>query len=572
MNREGLFAPKKGYFLYSLSGFLFVLFCKAEADLAACGNIVWNGSYLLELLAVSLVAGTLLGCLMCFVSCRLSARKRKQEYRQVLSGQGKVFLIALALIILCWIPCYLAYYPAICAYDTNVQTGQIVDGAYNDHHPIAHTLLVAAAMKTGEVLFGDVNTGIALYAALQMLFLAGVLAYGISLLNKFRVRMVFRVLLLLYAMLFPFHWYMSVSVIKDTVFSAFFLLQMLAFYGILQEGGNSRKITGLDIGFFTGTLGMILFRNNGKYAMMVLLFCLLPVLWKGKQCRRLWGRIFINVLIAFLAGNLLLAALFRVTGAKQGDRREMLSIPIQQMARCMLYHGGIGVLPEDDAAMGEQDKALINDFLLNESYREYRPDISDPVKRHTNTYVPRYRTGEFLATYLNLMKEYPGDYINAVLAVNAGYLFPGDTTHAFINENGVDKGLGYVQTRWVDAELNPRGIYKDSKWELLHEKLEDWADRNAYLDIPVLKYIFVPGTYLWLYLLLACTLTLQKRYRMLLPLSAVLGYYITLFLGPTVQLRYLYPLMIVLPFAALLGLGQGGLGQKECDEKDSVKG
>lgn len=572
MNREGLLCAKKGYPLYSLLGFLFVLFCKAEADLAACGNIVWNGSYLLELLAVSLVAGILLGCILCFMSYRLSARERKQECGQVFLGQGKVFWIALALIVLCWVPCYLAYYPAICAYDTNVQTGQIVDGAYNDHHPIAHTLLVAGAMEAGERLFGDVNTGIALYAALQMLFLAGALAYGISLLNRFRVRRVFRVLLLLYAMLFPFHWYMSISVIKDTVFSAFFLLQVLSFYGILREGGNSRKITGLDISFFIGTLGMILFRNNGKYAMMVLLFFLFLALWKGKQCRRLWGRMFLNAMVAFLAGNLLLTALFRVTNAEQGDRREMLSMPIQQMARCMLYHGGIGVLPEDDATMEEQDKALINDFLLDESYREYRPDISDPVKRHTNTYVPRYRTEEFVTTYLNLLAEYPGDYINAVLAVNAGYLFPGDTTHAVINENGVDKGLGYVQTRWVDAELNPRGIYKDSKWELLHEKLEDWADRNAYLDIPVLKYMFVPGSYLWLYLLLACILILQKRYRMLLPLSPVLGYYITLFLGPTVQLRYLYPLMIVLPFAVLLSPGQSGLVQKECDEKDSVKG
>ena len=113
MNREGLLCAKKGYPLYSLLGFLFVLFCKAEADLAACGNIVWNGSYLLELLAVSLVAGILLGCILCFVSCRLSARERKQECGQVFLGQGRVFWIALALKELCWVPSYLAYYPAI---------------------------------------------------------------------------------------------------------------------------------------------------------------------------------------------------------------------------------------------------------------------------------------------------------------------------------------------------------------------------------------------------------------------------------------------------------------------------
>lgn len=48
--------------------------------------------------------------------------------------------------------------------------------------------------------------------------------------------------------------------------------------------------------------------------------------------------------------------------------------------------------------------------------------------------------------------------------------------------------------------LNNRGIYKDSKWPGLYERLETWADGNGYLELPVLKYLFVPGSYLWLYL------------------------------------------------------------------------
>jgi len=37
----------------------------------------------------------------------------------------------------------------------------------------------------------------------------------------------------------------------------------------------------------------------------------------------------------------------------------------------------------------------------------------------------------------------------------------------------------------------------------------------------------------------------------LLPFTWILGYFGTLILGPTVQLRYLYPLMVVLPFMLL---------------------
>lgn len=549
--------------LFALLGFLFVFFQKAEWDLAQKGNIVWNAEYLFQILLISLTAGVLLGCAAGFLVQRISQwikekEKKTDEKKPSLAEKWvlpkRAFAIVFLLIVLCWIPCYLAYYPGICSYDTDVQTGQIESHSYNDHHPIAHTLLVEAAMNAGKAVFGDSNTGMGIYAFLQILFLAGIFTYGSFLLNRLRTAPILQILVLLYEMLYPFHWYMSVSVTKDTVFSGFFLLQMLSLYIILGQGRDSFRPDGQDALFFASTVGMIVFRNNGKYAMIVFLCLCLLGLWRDKAHRKLQGRILANAFLAFAAGNICLSLLFSAVGAGQGDRREMLSMPIQQLARCMIYHGGVDKLPEDDDTMSEEDKALIRDFLLDESYLEYRPDIADPVKRHTNTYVARYRSRDFIRTYLHLLAEYPGDYVNAVLAVNAGYLAPGDVSHAFINVNGVDKGLGYVQTRWVEEILNSRGIYKASKWESLHGALESWADRNGYLDLPVLKYLFVPGTYLWLYLLLATVLLTQKRYRMLLPLSLTAGYYITLFLGPTVQLRYLYPVMIMLPFVAVLSL------------------
>lgn len=61
----------------------------------------------------------------------------------------------------------------------------------------------------------------------------------------------------------------------------------------------------------------------------------------GKAERRMWRSVFLWSVAAFLAGNLLLTALFHITDAKQGDRREMLSIPIQQLART-----GVGILSD----------------------------------------------------------------------------------------------------------------------------------------------------------------------------------------------------------------------------------
>jgi len=558
MENKQMLKKSGGYFIFSLIGVLFFFFTFAGVKLAKEGNIAWTGKYLLGLFGISVLPGILTGGFLCFGiykwgevngAKRIDVKRADAKRTFVRLPRPKhCFLIAWGILFLSWIPAFLAYYPAICSYDITIQIGQIVGNTYNDHHPIAHTLLIALFMKLGSTVFGDTNTGIALLTLLQMLFLSSAFALGIAMLRRRNRHPGIIAVMLLYGMFFPFHLYMSVSITKDTFFSAFMLFQILFLSEILEKRRSDFKIEGWDIGYFLATTGMILFRSNGRYAFAVLLFFLLSAFLFGRSSRLFYGKLLLNSLFGLIAGSILMSVLFNITGAQQGDRREMLSMPIQQLARSMIYHGGVGVLAEDDNTMEEGDKALINDFILNQAYKEYCPDIADPVKSSTNTYVFRYRMKDFMSTYFRLMVQYPGDYLNAVLAVNAGYLSPLDTTHAYINENGKESGLGYIQTRWVAGELAERGIYKDSQWEWLHGKLEWFADENAYLNIPILKYIFVPGTYFWLYLLLAAWLLVFRRFRLLLPLSLVMGYYGTLLLGPTVQLRYLYPVMIILPF------------------------
>ena len=565
MQQRGMLTKKIAYFFFGFIGFLFVFFCLTEWTLAENSNILWTPKYTLGVLGVSLVFGGLLGYLTCFAMYWMAAGTAGKlgVVRDKLSGlwpakrvsgkgAGKVFLCSFLLIMICWIPCFLAYYPAICAYDAPVQTGQAVEGYMIDHHPIAHTLLIKGAILLGKNVLGNVNAGIGVYTLLQQMFLATVFALGIAFLWRCESRRIWMILVQLFCMIYPFHLYMSVSMTKDTVFSGFFLLQLLALGWILSGSAEQRTMLSVELLFFFSTVGMILFRNNGRYAFLVLLVFLVSAVLFGKTKRRFWGRILLWAAGAFLVGNVFLSVLFSVTDAEQGDRREMLSMPIQQLARTYVYHGGAGVLPEDDNTMDDADKALVNDFLLDESYREYDPAFADPVKRHTNTYVVRYRFRDFSRTYFHLLFQYPGDFINAALAVNAGYLYPWDITHAEINLTEAFGNMGYVQTRWEEGTLNARGIFKESKWESLFRRMEQWADENAYLQIPVFKYLFVPGIWLYLYLLLFGWLLTKRYFRRCCPLALVLGYYLTLFLGPTVQLRYIYPVMISFPFLVLL--------------------
>lgn len=578
MSESRLLSKKVAYPLFILAGFLFAFICGAERDLAESGNVLWTAAYTSRLLTASAFFGGLLGAAICFAVYYVcggypARRKRGGEKRERakkpaggffrLIGEKHAMLCSLVLSVLAWLPAYLAYYPGICAYDTPIQLGQIMDGYMIDHHPIAHTLLLKLAIWLGQTLWDSVNAGMGMYAFCQMVFLAFGFAYSVGTLKKLHVSGLWICVMQLCVMFYPFNAYMAVSTTKDTVFTGFFLIMMSAFMRLLMgdgESGNSLRIQKDDAIFFIASVGAILFRNNYRYAIIVLLpfvFITAAVSFKRKKDGKLFAKLFLNVVLSLVVGSVTLTALFHLTNAEQGDRREMLSMPIQQFARCMLYHGGVGALPEDDGTMDEESRDLINDFLLDEAYREYEPGFADPVKSHTNTYVARYRAGDFIGTYLRLLGEYPGDFINAALALDAGYLYPGDESHAHVNEEEGKRGRGYVQTYWFESDLTPRGLTKDSKWPSLHERMEDWADENAYLNIPLLKYIFVPGTFLWLYVLFAGILLIQRKYRLLLPAMLAFGYYATLFLGPTVQLRYIFPLMTALPFMALLGFAKG---------------
>lgn len=543
----------RGYCYFSIVGWLFLFCCITEKELAENGNIIWNARFTAWLAAICIVGGTLLGSAVFFLLSLIpsvSTGSVPQVAKNPLPRKT-VFLLSWILIVLCWLPAYLAYYPAICSYDITIQLEQITGGYYIDHHPLLHTMMIKGFMTLGEKI-ASVNLGIGLYALIQMLSLAAVFSAGVMLVYRYVSKKIWPALLLLYCCCFPFHAYMSISVTKDTIFSLFFLAQSLCLWLILHRGAARWKPGIEDCLYVITGIGMLLFRNNGKYAMLVLMVALLISLFPNGKRRKLFFRVTAETFLSFAAGNLLLIGIFAFSHAAQGDKREMLSLPIQQLARTYVYHGGVGLVAEDTNTLSEEDKALINDFILNQAYLEYRPDIADPVKRYTNTYVVRYRTKDFLRTYLGLFRVFPGDYLNAALAVNAGYLYPGDKSHALINVNGMERGMGYIQTRWVDADLNENGIYKDSKWEWMHEKLETFADDNAYLQIPLLKYIMVPGVYLWFWLLLGAWLLSHKQYKYLLSVALVFGYYITLFLGPTVQMRYLYPLMITLPFMTVL--------------------
>ena len=273
MDQGKLLKKPAGYAVLGTMGFLFFFCCLTGRDLAAEGNILWTGAYLVRTLGLSLAAGAALGGLVCVLFYRMAGSGGAALEAGAASGKrwggwlwarasgrspGRKALGGLVVLFLAWLPGFLAYYPAICAYDMPIQTGQLMAGIYIDHHPIAHTLLLKGAVLLGENVFGNINAGIGCYALVQMAFLASSFAFGIWCLCRRRTRRIWLVLVALSGMLYPFHHYMSISVTKDTIFTAFFFLQVMSLLELIlgqEEWGEFPRGRLWGIYFFS-TVGM----------------------------------------------------------------------------------------------------------------------------------------------------------------------------------------------------------------------------------------------------------------------------------------------------------------------------
>lgn len=248
---EDQYPALKEHILFAVAGFLFLFCCFTEADLAENGNIIWTLPYTVKTLTFSLAGGISGGIAVCYLMdwfvhhkyttgiISSKADKRQNLHKKISPLQ--LFICSLVLIVLAWLPGYLAFYPRICAYDSSIQIEQIESGVYIDHHPLAHTLLIKGAMNLGKMITGNVNTGIGLYTFFQLLFLGAVFAWSIALLKKRGLGIIGLILLQTGCMFYPFHWYMSISMTKDIIFTGFFLLQLLSLSELVVSADCGKK-------------------------------------------------------------------------------------------------------------------------------------------------------------------------------------------------------------------------------------------------------------------------------------------------------------------------------------------
>lgn len=473
---------------------------------------------------------------------------------------GKTFLISWGVILLCWLPVFLAYYPAIMSYDFNRQAQEAYQGYiwFNSHHPLIHTFLIRCALLIGEAL-GSYEVGMAIFSIFQMLVLSVVMAYSCSMIGRLtKKKWPVIASVILFAVL-PVHSVLALCMTKDILFSAFFLLLMLLILErkLYRDSAVAKKgmVVLLDVAIvLTGVL-VIMFRNNAVYAFAV--FAVFYILWSRKE--RL--QILLLCVLIIVGGQGAKIAMLTAMDAGSGSKMEMYSVFVQQMCR---------VGKNQDHVITREERELIGKYVPYEIWSNYNPTLADSIKGVIT--VTTFQTWKedipgMLQDWASLGLRYPNDYIDAFLELTMGYWFPDDVSNAEVLGVGDDTNLGLIYTFNASASDAFEGVESRSYFPALLELYSGIVNGNEYDNWPVLSNLFKPAFYCWIMVLVMISVIYLKQPKKMIMCMLPFWYLMTLLLGPVVNIRYAYPMMIAAPFLLAWLFSKTGWGEETAEVK-----
>ncbi|MCR5303786.1 MAG: DUF6020 family protein [Lachnospiraceae bacterium] len=439
---------------------------------------------------------------------------------------GKKRFLVWPIMLLCWIPCYISYFPGIYAYDIPFQhlvyLGQV---PWNNHQPLIHTLFWGLCWGF-ENLVGYHPAALIMYAVLQMIMLSGLLSYVVLRMYRFGKA----------APLVAFIWYalnpvlviFSFVTTKDVLFSGLFMVWLM----ILMDLYSSKKeIVVRDVIPFViiGLLACLL-RKNVPYVMLLTAFIFLGL----KKTR-----LFFAILATTAMSVFVTSGIYNWAGVLASSDAEMLSVPMTQLA---------SVYNDEGAMITDRDREGI-EYYMDPSV--FNPRLADPLKISFNT--DRYDKDKFRfwKLYLNVLFEEPVRMINAGLTLDEPYWNP---LLPFPDP--------YAQLRYIETYISVDTQYKTECAGLLpkiHRIYDSFARHdNKFTNSRYTGWLFSLWFPIWFIFgcMIICIIRGRHEFRCIfIPVFILFATYL---LGPVANFRYLYTFELVMPIAACAALSREG--------------
>ena len=445
-----------------------------------------------------------------------------------------LFLSFWAVLLVLWLPAFLAYYPGIFGYDMHNETHQAFTGIYNTFQPLLYTLFFKGSYSLGIALFKNPAGAVALFLFAQMVIL-GALYSGVCVIlsQRFHLPRFLVCGFVLFFGLVPNHAILSVSSTKDALFTGFFVLLTAQLYCLCADPDSFLKSFSRAFCLVLTVILTALLRNNLIYAFLLLIpFCFLV---KRSRLK----------VVALLLASLLLAlgarsGISSVLHADGGQRVELLSVPIQQVSRVYSLHS---------SELSDEQRSSITEFLPEESLKDYWPLLADPVKDHCLIGDGMPSILGFLKVWASLLPAYFQDYTDQFLIMTLGYWYPEETWHDIVyscyHEPDTEESLGYLYTGFMENIIP--GVERDSKSVVFYNYYQWYAHENGFESIPVLSLFLSPGFSCWVMILFLCYALSARRMDLFVPSLLSFIMWLTLLLGPCMIVRYTYPFLACWP-------------------------
>lgn len=487
-------------------------------------QMVLDGLFLIALYTVIYGAGMFLIYQGAETIINRNPSSKAESLFSKITGNG---FFVFAFLIVCWLPVWLAFYPGAFAFDANTQFYQYMDWVLDTQHPLLHTLLLGACMMYGidRNIDGYATEGLAIYSVVQIVLLAAMLAYACHWLRRRSAPLWSRVCVTLLFALFPFYSIWSFSATKDVLFSGLVLLVVLQLIDIWHDGFAALRSPLRMIAFVITAVLMMLMRNNGLYALIVLIpFALL---W-GKGVRiRLTAILAASIALYFAANG----ALIWATEATSPCKIEFLSIPLQQIGRTLRDH--------PDAIELDEDHVL--DVLYDQNLGEvYTPMIADPVKWAAHYDVVDESIPALLSLWAKMGIQHLDSYLEAFLVQNLPYYLPGAEM------------LYRFDLRILQIDMYP--IEESSYFPEAKALYQEYDNTLTFLGLPFVRLLSDTAFQVWLSIGAFGLAIYRKQKQWMVGMGFLLGIWITCLIGPVAIIRYMLGFFYAMPviIAAML--------------------
>ncbi len=441
-------------------------------------------------------------------------------------------------LLLLWLPTFLAFFPGAFVYDAQDEYVQVASRTFTTHHPLLHELLLGVPIRAAEHFGLHANWGIAFYTIFQMTAMSGILTCVLFLLKKWNVKRGYRGMVFVLYALFPIYPMYAVCSAKDTLFTGcFFLIVVILIDQIKDVEPCKNRLR--TIIFIMVSVCMMLLRNNGVYAYIVLIPILLLLGWKQ------WKKIAPVMIVSVILFVLVSTGLKLMLHATDEEHQEVLTVPIQQMARTYQF------APEVFTAT---DQNTLFEILSPQALDTYTPKISDIIKSQFDNKAYEKNKGKYVSLWLRTGLKKPFVYLNAWFLTSYGYWYP----DAILNSYGgtMRFTFQYEDSSYFGFETEPPG-----ERHSLFPLLEEWY-RNISLElfqqrVPAISMLFSPGFLFWVFAFYWMYFLRNKKLEVFSILSGIVLLWLTVILGPTTLVRYVLILWMILPLLPAVDSSEG---------------